>query len=240
MTSYPAAHRLDLVEDLHGRQVADPYRWLEDAADPETEQWSTAQDALYAAHRDRLDAAIDADGPLGTGPLTARLQALLGAGFVGTPAWRGDRRFFSRRTGEQEHAVVVVAEPDPEVPGTERERVLIDPIAIDPAGTTTLDAWQPSKEGDLLAYQVSHGGTEESVLHVLDVATGARPSTARSIAPGTRRWRGSRAARPSSTCGGWPPSCCPPTSSSTTAGCGATWSAPTRRPTSRSWATAWT
>ena len=50
--------------------------------------------------------------------------------------------------------------------------MLLDPIALDPAGTTTLDAWQPSKEGDLLAYQVSSGGTEESVLHVLDVATG--------------------------------------------------------------------
>jgi prolyl oligopeptidase len=171
--SYPAARRLDLVDDLHGRAVADPYRWLEDAAADETEAWSTAQDELYAAYRERATAGALADGPLATEPLTARLAELLGAGFVGAPAWRGDRRFFSRRTGEQEHAVVVVAEPDPAVPGAERERVLVDPVALDPAGTTTLDAWQPSKEGDLLAYQVSHGGTEESVLHVLDVATGA-------------------------------------------------------------------
>jgi prolyl oligopeptidase len=172
MTAYPAARRLDLVEDLHGRPVADPYRWLEDAAADETEAWSTAQDALYAAHRERLAAGPLAEGPLSTGPLTERLAALLGAGFVGAPAWRGDRRFFARRTGDQEHAVVVVAEPDPAAPGAERERVLVDPVALDPAGTTTLDAWQPSKEGDLLAYQVSHGGTEESVLHVLDVASG--------------------------------------------------------------------
>ena len=53
-----------------------------------------------------------------------------------------------------------------------RERVLIDPMALDPSGTTTLDAWQPSIEGDLLAYQLSEGGTEESILRVLDVATG--------------------------------------------------------------------
>ena len=52
------------------------------------------------------------------------------------------------------------------------ERVLVDPIAIDPSGATTLDAWQPSKEGDRLAYQLSHGGTEESLLHVVDVVTG--------------------------------------------------------------------
>jgi prolyl oligopeptidase len=158
LRTYPPAHRLDLVEDLHGRVVADPYRWLEDAEAADTQAWSAAQDELYAAHRATYDAAR------GTA-LTQRLRELLGAGFVGTPAWRGERRFFSRRTGDQEHAVVVVAEGDD-------ERVLIDPVALDPAGTTTLDAWQPSKEGRLLAYQVSTGGTEESVLHVLDVATG--------------------------------------------------------------------
>jgi prolyl oligopeptidase len=62
--------------------------------------------------------------------------------------------------------VLIVVEPD----GT--ERVLVDPDALDPGGATTLDAWQPSKEGDLLAYQLSEGGTEESVLRVLEVATG--------------------------------------------------------------------
>ena len=45
---YPEAPRLDLVEDLHGHRVADPYRWLEDAADPRTQEWTRAQDALAA------------------------------------------------------------------------------------------------------------------------------------------------------------------------------------------------
>ena len=51
--------------------------------------------------------------------------------------------------------------------------VLVDPMAIDPSGLTTLDAWQPDKEGRLLAYQLSAGGDEESLLRVLDVATGS-------------------------------------------------------------------
>ena len=166
--AYPDARRDDVVETLHGHDVADPYRWLEDADDDATRAWSAAQDDLYAEYR----AARTLPGPAGTGPdastgLVRRLHELLGAGFVSPPAWRGDRRFTSRRAGDQEHAVVVVTEAD----GT--ERVLLDPMALDPAGTTTLDAWQPSKEGDLVAYQVSRGGTEESVLHVLDVATGA-------------------------------------------------------------------
>ncbi len=45
-------------------------------------------------------------------------------------------------------------------------------MAIDPAGRTTLDAWSPDKEGRLLAYQLSHGGDEEALLRVMDVATG--------------------------------------------------------------------
>ncbi|WP_066581797.1 prolyl oligopeptidase family serine peptidase [Cellulomonas timonensis] len=170
--TYPPARREDRVDDLHGRRVADPYRWLEDAASDEAAAWSAAQDDLYAAYRERLVARAEGSEAWSSDALTARLQELLGAGFVGTPAWRGERRFFMRREGAQEHAVVVVAEPDPQAPGQERERVLIDPVALDPAGTTTLDAWQPSKEGDLVAYQVSSGGTEESVLHILDVATG--------------------------------------------------------------------
>ena len=157
LPAYPSARRLDLVEDLHGHRVADPYRWLEDASSPETTAWSQAQDALWAAYRAQAAPA----GAMSQATLTARLQTLLGAGFVSAPAWRGDRRFSSRRSGDQEHAVVIVTEDG-------RERVLIDPVALDPAGTTTLDAWQPSKEGDLVAYQVSSGGTEESVLHVLD------------------------------------------------------------------------
>jgi len=165
LRTYPAARRQDLVEDLHGHQVADPYRWLEEADDEETQAWSAAQDELYAGYRDGLRLG----GAFATETLTARMRELLGAGVVGAPAWRGERYFFSRRAGDQEHAVVMVSEPDGD---DRRERVLVDPMALDPAGTTTLDAWQPSKEGHLLAYQVSKGGTEESVLHVLDVTTG--------------------------------------------------------------------
>jgi len=162
---YPPARRDDLVEDLHGRAVADPYRWLEDAGTPETQEWSRAQDALWSAYHDQAAERL-ADGPFATEKLTARLLQLLDAGFVSPPAWRGDRRFFTRRSGDQEHPVVVVVDPD----GT--ERVLIDPVTLSDDGTTTLDAWQPSKEGHLVAYQVSTGGTEESVLRVLDVTTG--------------------------------------------------------------------
>ena len=154
---YPAARRLDLVEDLAGHRVADPYRWLEDAGSDQTRDWLGAQETLWSAC---------ADGLPGREEFASRVRGLLGVGSVGTPVWRGTRRFYTRRGPGQEHAVLYVADGDAEWP-------LVDPNALDPGGRTTLDSWIPDKEGRLLAYQMSAGGTEESVLHVIDVATGA-------------------------------------------------------------------
>jgi prolyl oligopeptidase len=157
--AYPPAERLDLVEALHGHQIADPYRWLEDPTDPRTIAWSAAQDALVRPYLDRLP---------GRDRFRDRLTTLLHVGAVGAPAWRGARAFFTRREPGQEHAALLVREPD----GT--ERTLVDPTALDPAGTTTLDAWAPSIEGDRLAYQLSTGGDEESRVIVIDVTSGTR------------------------------------------------------------------
>ncbi|MBW8484191.1 prolyl oligopeptidase family serine peptidase [Actinomadura parmotrematis] len=157
--AYPPAPREDLVDELHGRRVPDPYRWLEDRRSAETERWLAAEDELFRKTVDVLP---------GRDRLRARLTELLSAGSVGAPVWRGDRHFFTRRTADQEHAVLYTVDPGG------AERALVDPIALDPAGTTVLDGWQPDREGRRLAYQVSHGGDEESLLYVLDVATGER------------------------------------------------------------------
>jgi prolyl oligopeptidase len=154
---YPAARRDDFAEDLHGHRVPDPYRWLEDAASAGTQEWLAAQDSLWAGTE---------AGLAGRSRLAARIQELMAAGYVSAPAWRGPRQFFMRRLPGQEHGVLLTAAPG------EPGRVLIDPAVLDPAGLTTLDSWQPDKEGRLLAYQLSCGGDEESELRVLDVVSG--------------------------------------------------------------------
>ncbi|MGI8336340.1 prolyl oligopeptidase family serine peptidase [Actinomadura scrupuli] len=156
-TAYPPARRQEIVEDLHGRRVPDPYRWLEEAGSEETRAWLTAQDELF--HR-------RVDGLPGRERLRKRISELLGAGHVSAPTWRGDVRFFMRRTAEQEHAVLYMTDAEG------AETALIDPMRLDPGGTTTLDSWRPDVEGRLLAYQLSHGGDEESLLYVMDLASG--------------------------------------------------------------------
>jgi prolyl oligopeptidase len=149
---YPPASRLDLTEDILGYRISDPYRWLEDPSSSESRAWLTAEDELWTDYRDTLDRREE---------FARRVAQLTHIGTISVPIWRGERRFFIRRDPGQDHGVLYVD-----------DRALIDPMALDPTGRTTLDTWQPDKEGRLLAYQVSQGGDEESVLYVIDVATG--------------------------------------------------------------------
>ncbi len=159
MTSirYPDAKRMNVAENFHGTQVADPYRWLEDHAGDDTQAWVSGQNVLMKEERDTW-ATRD--------HFADRVAQLLGSGSISPLYRRGNRHFYLRREPGQQFSVLYVSESGD-------ERVLIDPMAIDPTGATTLDSWQLSKEGNLLAYQLSVGGTEESQLFVLDVASGA-------------------------------------------------------------------
>lgn len=154
---YPPAERQDIVDELHGHRVPDPYRWLEDQASPETAKWLAAQDDLWSSHAAELPSRD---------LLRARAARLAEVGMITAPMWRGKRRFFLRRTAGQEHPVLYVAAADGD------EAAVVDPMAIDPSGLTTLDAWQPDMDGRLLSFQLSRRGTERSALYVLDIDAG--------------------------------------------------------------------
>ncbi|MGH9009943.1 MAG: prolyl oligopeptidase family serine peptidase [Acidimicrobiia bacterium] len=158
--TYPSARRQDIVEDIHGHTVADPYRWLEDPDDPATRAWSKAQDELVRPYLDRQPGRDD---------LVTRLREL-SVGLVSPPTVRGERSFVMRRHPDQEHAVLAVLSPgdDPLTGG----RVLLDPSVLSDDDTVTLDGWLPSPDGTLLAYLLSDAGDEESTLSVMAVDTG--------------------------------------------------------------------
>ena len=78
---------------------------------------------------------------------------------------RKDRLFHSFRDVDQQQPVLRVREDD-------EIRTLVDPNTLSADFTVTLDAFSPSLDGRLVAYQLSEGGDEESVLRVLDVDTG--------------------------------------------------------------------
>ncbi len=152
---YPEAPRSGAAERRHGRSVADPYRWLE-RDDASTRAWTTAQDELAGAYFDRLDGAC---------AQWRQRQRELTRADVGVPRECGGRSFLTRRAPDAEHSACVVVDADGQ------QRTLLDPAVMSARGTVTLDAFTPSPDGRLLAYQVSEGGDDRSWLQVCHVDT---------------------------------------------------------------------
>jgi prolyl oligopeptidase len=155
---YPAAPSVDAADVLHGERIPDPYRWLEDGDTPETRAWTESQNALTEGYLARAP---------GRPAIRRRLDELLAIGAISVPSPAHGRYFYQRREGRQNQPVLYVRVG---VDGADRPAV--DPNALDPAGTTALDWYYPSDDGSLLAYGLSENGSEQSVLHVLDVARG--------------------------------------------------------------------
>ena len=158
--SAPAARRESIVDVYHGVEVPDPYRWLEDAASAETQTWVAEQNA-------RTRQALDSSGSYDR--WHERLLALMGLSIDWPDARRGDRLFASSRSGGQAQPILFVTSA---TDLTAPRRVLLDPAALADDGAVALDWSEPSRDGKLLAYGLSEGGTENSTLQVMDVDTG--------------------------------------------------------------------
>jgi len=164
----PPTTRVEPVkETFHGTEVTDNYRWLEgDVAEPANPQkvtpdvisWTDAQNAYTRAVLDNLP---------GRKAVEDRLRPLMEIGAVSTPAMRGNRYFLARREGTQNQAVYYWREG-----ARGKDRVLVDPAALDSSGLTTIEWMSPSHDGKLAAYGTYKAGDENTTLHVIDVDTG--------------------------------------------------------------------
>lgn len=156
--SGPPKAKVTPVEDtIQGHKIVDPYRYLENSSDPETQQY-VEQELTYT--RSLLD-------PLpGRDKINARLSQLLPIGTVGVPQMGGKYYFYTRREGNQNQPVLYVRES---LNGT--DRVLVDVNKMSADGTVALDWWFASNDGKYVAYGTSASGSEESTLHLVESAT---------------------------------------------------------------------
>ncbi|MCA9655074.1 MAG: S9 family peptidase [Myxococcales bacterium] len=153
----PATRRDSIVDTLHGVEVSDPYRWLEDVEHPEVQAWMDEQDTYARAELRALP---------GRDTLRERLRAKIDVASVGLPMRRGDRLFFARHAPGAAQPVWMVREADG------RERVLLDPMQLDPHGRVTIRRPQPSPDGRRVAYALSRDGADAATLHIREVDSG--------------------------------------------------------------------
>jgi prolyl oligopeptidase len=99
-TVRPPSTRTDNVKDvLHGVEIVDPYRWLEDKDSPETRAWIDAQNQF-------TDSQLEAQP--GREAIRKRLEHLLKVGQRTVPFERGGTYFYTKRRADQDLPVIVM------------------------------------------------------------------------------------------------------------------------------------
>jgi prolyl oligopeptidase len=160
----PAAARVDATADVYfGQSVADPYRWLENAADPEVQAWTRTETAYAHAWIAQLP-----ERPA----VLAQLRALstVQAAPSYTKLINRNGQIFAIKTDPRRPRPLLVVMPTPERPND--ARTIIDLAQLDPQGRTNIDWYVPSNDGTKVAVSLSLAGSEAGDLRVFDVATG--------------------------------------------------------------------
>ena len=154
----PKAKVSPIEETVQGHKIIDPYRYMEDAADPATRAYVQEELAYTRGVLDPLP---------GRPEINARLSRLLAIGTIGAPQPGGKYYFYTRREGMQNQPVLYVRAY---ANGTDRALVDVNGMSVD--GTVALDWWFPSEDGKYVAYGTSSSGSEESTLHLIESASG--------------------------------------------------------------------
>jgi prolyl oligopeptidase len=156
---YPVAHKIDQVDDYHGTQVADPYRWLEDVDSDETKAWVEAQNEVTFKYLESIPVRET---------IKDRLTALWDYPKYGAPFREGERYFFSKNDGLQNQSVIYMQD------GLDGEpRVLIDPNTLSEDGTIALGGLSISSDGKKMAWATNVSGSDWRTWYVRDIDTGA-------------------------------------------------------------------
>jgi prolyl oligopeptidase len=159
--SPPAAAPVRPVTDTYfGFGVADPYRWMEEEKSADLDAWMKAQSSFTRAALERIP---------GRKPLFDRVVSLSEAGtLVYQVARAGNRYFYMKQAPGDDNGKLYVRDGL-----RDKERLLVDPTRLATKGPHySIDYFAPSLDGRYVAYGISPGGSEESVLHVIESATG--------------------------------------------------------------------
>ena len=156
--TYPVSKKTDQLDNYHGTNVADPYRWLEDANSAETKSWVDAQNKVTQAYLAQIPQRE---------AIRQRLTQLWNYERYSVPEKEGGRYFYTRNDGLQNQSVLYTLKKLGDTP-----RVLLDPNTLAADGTVALAGAEVSPDGKLLAYSIAASGSDWNEIKVRDIETG--------------------------------------------------------------------
>jgi len=156
--TYPDIKKDETIDDYHGTAIQDPYRWLEDDNSKETSDWVTNQNKVTFSYLDQIPYRK---------AIKNRLKDVWNFERFGTPFKEGGKYYYFKNDGLQNQAVLYEQETL-----DSPSKIALDPNSFSDDGTTSLGSLSFNKTGDLLAYQISEGGSDWRTIHVKDLNTG--------------------------------------------------------------------
>ena len=142
---YPVTEKDNVVDTIFGTSVPDPYRWLEDDKSDETAAWVKEQNALTFGYLDKIPYRAE---------IKEQLTKMWNYEKFGMPFNEGDYTYFTKNNGLQNQYVYYRQKA-----GGEPE-VFLDPNTFSADGTTSLGEYGFSKDGSMVAYTISEGGSD--------------------------------------------------------------------------------
>ena len=154
-TIYPETAREGVVDNYHGVEVADPYRWLEDDMSERTAAWVKAQNEVTFGYLNSLPSRE---------AIRSRLTELLDYPTQSAPVKHGDWYYISRNSGLQNQSVIYRKRNLTD----STEEVFFDPNTLSEDGTVALHAGTFTKDGRYYAYALASAGSDWVEIKVLD------------------------------------------------------------------------
>jgi prolyl oligopeptidase len=155
-TPEPPATRQDNVKDvIHGVEIVDPYRWLEDQDSKETRDWVAAQNAYTHSLLDKLPQRP---------AISKRLVEMLKHDAVSAPLEENGYYFFTKKGADQDLPSIYRRKGP-----AGADELLIDPLPMSTDHTTSVGIDDVTSDASLMIYSVRHGGEDEIELHIMDM-----------------------------------------------------------------------
>ena len=155
LLDYPSTKTMPYVETIHGTEISDPYRWLEDFTSEDAKAWATKQNAFTKNFitESEIKTAIKED-----------LSKIWVSDSISTPFKRKDKTFYYFNNGNwQQSKLMMKACDDCD------EEVLIDPNLFSEDGTVSLGNISISPNAKFIAYSISDGGSDWRSWKVMEI-----------------------------------------------------------------------
>ena len=154
--NYPETKKVEHTDEYFGTKVEDPYRWLEDDMAEDTKDWVQREVAFTNNYLANIPFREE---------LRSQLKDIWNYEKIGAPFKEGDFTYFYKNDGLQAQSVLYRTDKNG------KTEIFLDPNKFSEKGTTSLAGVSFNKNGNLVAYRISEGGSDWNKIIIMNALT---------------------------------------------------------------------